>query len=650
MSVLRSLVALSLCTMLGAAELAPLPAIPRRLPAAGKPVPDADRARLDNEVKELGRRIAAAGDNPLLADVRVLHKAVDFALRFGEFYDVAKDVAKADWALKLANERLGQLAAKPWTTQHGSVVRGFVSAIDGSVQPYGLVIPDQLDLAKPAPLYVWLHGRGENSTDLHFLSGCANGKGEIHPDDTIMLHAFGRQCVGFKNAGEIDILEAIAHAQANYRIDPDRIVLMGFSMGGGGSKQTGAHYADHWAVLETGAGFAETARFCRIPADKMPPWYEQTLWGQYDVPGYVRNLFNIPVVAYSGEKDGQIQAARVLEEAYKEHGKVLTHLIGPDTQHKHHPETLKQVLALVKEAVVKGRDPNPAAVMLQTRTLRYSSMYWVQALGLEEHWKDSRVDATAGDQGIAVTTKNLTALRLTWPQLKAGSKVTIDGQALTLAAEPAKGATLVKNEGKWKQGEPAAGLRKSPGLQGPIDDAFMAPFLVVVPSGKCRSDRVQRWVDAERLHAIDRWAAVMRADVRLKADKDVTPADIRDYHLVLWGDSAANSVLARLADKLPIAWDAKSITVGDKTYDASAFVPTLIYPNPLNPTRYVVLNSGLTCRETADNNNAQQNPKLPDWAVIDLAQDPDTNGPGGIADAGFFDEGWKLKKRVEAAK
>ena len=79
-------------------------------------------------------------------------------------------------------------------------------------------------------------------------------------------------------------------------------------------------------------------------------------------------------------------------------------------------------------------------------------------------------------------------------------------------------------------------------------------------------------------------------------------------------------------------------------------MPTLIYPNPLNPARYVVLNSGLTCRETADNNNAQQNPKLPDWAVIDLAKDPDTNGPGGIADAGFFDESWKLKKRVEAAK
>ena len=52
-------------------------------------------------------------------------------------------------------ERAKQLreGKAPWTTATGLVVRGYVSKIDGSVQPYGLVVPAsyQADAAAPAP-------------------------------------------------------------------------------------------------------------------------------------------------------------------------------------------------------------------------------------------------------------------------------------------------------------------------------------------------------------------------------------------------------------------------------------------------------------------------------------------------------------------
>jgi dienelactone hydrolase len=44
---------------------------------------------------------------------------------------------------------------------------------------------------------------------------------------------------------------------ANYHVDPDRIALMGFSMGGAGAWHLGAHYADRWAVVHAGPGFGE---------------------------------------------------------------------------------------------------------------------------------------------------------------------------------------------------------------------------------------------------------------------------------------------------------------------------------------------------------------------------------------------------------
>jgi hypothetical protein len=70
----------------------------------------------------------------------------------------------------------------------------------------------------------------------------------------------------------------------------------------------------------------------------------------------------------------------------------------------------------------------------------------------------------------------------------------------------------------------------------------------------------------------------------------------------------------------------------------------LIYPNPLNPERYIVLNSGFTYREYDYLNNARQTPKLPDWAVIDLREPASSRYPGKIVAAGFFDENWELKE------
>ena len=109
------------------------------------------------------------------------------------------------------------------------------------------------------------------------------------------------------------------------------------------------------------------------------------------------------------------------------------------------------------------------------------------------------------------------------------------------------------------------------------------------------------------------------------------------------GRPESNAVLKRIADTLPIAWDDGQIKVGDRTFAAENHALILIYPNPLNPERYVVLNSGFTFREYDYLNNARQVPKLPDWAVIDLRTPPDSRFPGKVVAADFFGEDWELQ-------
>ena len=94
---------------------------------------------------------------------------------------------------------------------------------------------------------------------------------------------------------------------------------------------------------------------------------------------------------------------------------------------------------------------------------------------------------------------------------------------------------------------------------------------------------------------------------------------------------------------MPIRWDADAIAAGDRTFPAADHGLIMISPNPLNPDRYVVLNSGFTFRDYAYLNNARQVPMLPDWAVIDLDTPPDAVRPGRVAAAGFFGERWEVK-------
>jgi hypothetical protein len=127
----------------------------------------------------------------------------------------------------------------------------------------------------------------------------------------------------------------------------------------------------------------------------------------------------------------------------------------------------------------------------------------------------------------------------------------------------------------------------------------------------------------------------------VKRDSEVTEQDVASSNLVVWGDPAGNSYLRTVVDRLPIAWGPEAIKVGDRSFPAADHVLLMICPNPLDPSRYLVLNSGPTQREADYLNNARQTPKLPDWALIDATSTPDPTGPGRVVDADFFGEDWR---------
>jgi hypothetical protein len=179
-------------------------------------------------------------------------------------------------------------------------------------------------------------------------------------------------------------------------------------------------------------------------------------------------------------------------------------------------------------------------------------------------------------------------------------------------------------------------LRKKHGLQGPIDDAFMDRFLFVRPTGTAANEKAGAWAQAEMARAVEQWRRQFRGDVRIKDDTQVTEDDIRDSHLVLWGDPASNASWAgsratRCRSRGPAGHRGRRAHVSRREPRVDRHLP-----ESAESGKYVVLNSGFTFREYDQLNNARQTPKLPDWAVIDLDTPPDSRHPGGHRRSGLF--------------
>lgn len=649
-----------------------IPETVRPIPPKGNELPEAVRTEIRRGLDQLQQLIRDIGQHALLADVLIYEKAVRWALEYDEVYDgrAGKDGkaptpgGNVQKVLAAGLERARQLQAgkTPWTAQTGPVLRGYISKIDSSVQPYWLVVPKDYDFAGQTNhrLDVWWHGRGETLSEANFMAYPASAAGIIPAPGAFILHPYGRYCNANKFAGEVDTFECLDHVQKHYRIDRNRLVARGFSMGGAACWQFATHYPTLWCAAAPGAGFAETPEFLDVfQKEKLSPtWYEKKLWHLYNATDYALNLFNLPTVAYSGENDSQKQAADVMAREMKKVGLDLVHIIGPKTGHSYEPSAKLEINQRIDAIVQKGKPQDRKEFKFVTYTLRYNQCGPITLTGLGKHWERASVEGIRDDdkRQLRLKTSNVTSMIVHLPdpghmaKPLPGYQVVIDdtvlgGNGMPTRTEQGTQLKCIKNpEGKWEtvQNLETNHLRKLPGLQGPIDDAFLDSLVNVAPTGQPMNAKVGSWVEKELKHATEHWRKQFRGDAPLKKDTAITEEDIRTSNLVLWGDPKSNAILAKIADRLPIKWTDQGVQVANQTFDAGSHVPVLIYPNPLNLQKYVVLNSGFTFREYDHLNNARQVPKLPDYAVIDITTPPNSRYPGKIVRAGFFGERWEL--------
>jgi dienelactone hydrolase len=629
-------------------------------PPAPVPLTAEVREELVQEIADLRGAIKGLQtENPdvrQLVDAEIGIEAVDRSLRFEELTK-KNSAAQARAILAVSKMRIEALkTGQPtWGQTPGRTLLGYRSRVDGTAQPYALTLPEGYTEkgSNRLPLYIELHGRGEQS-EVPFFS---QHEGKPAPADQtyLKLDVFGRGNNAYRFAGESDVFEALNDVIRRYRIDERRIVLWGFSMGGAGSWHIGLHYPAKWCSVGPGAGFVDFYKYQKVEQE-LPSFQDRTL-RIYDTTNYAMNLANVPLVTYGGEVDPQLAASTTMRDLAKTLNVPVKIIIGPKMGHKFDDASKAAFMAFHAVNAKRGLPDSTdrRKVRFTTCTVKYNECDWLrieeQTIPYEESIVESEME---GDDTLHLDTENVNALSVS---RTIADKLSIDDSLDFLLTEAASGRLpevyFVKENDAWQMldyddsiafAEPTE-PRKRHNLQGPIDDAFSQPFLCVRGTGTPWSNSHQAYADWNLTRfqkEFDQW---MRGQARTIDDTAVTDEQIADNNLVLFGDPGSNAVLARVIENLPFDWTEEAVTFNDTSYNPDLHSVALIFPNPLNRNKYVVLNTGHSFHEKDFKaSNAQLYPRLGDAAVLRFRVDKKAGFSEEIVTGEIFNTQWELEE------
>ncbi|MCH8830769.1 MAG: prolyl oligopeptidase family serine peptidase, partial [Planctomycetes bacterium] len=504
-------------------------------------------------------------------------------------------------------------------------------------------------LGKSWPLHVNLHGRGSTLNEVSFIAR-HEGKALPKGQSWVQLDVFGRTNNAYRFSGEADVFEAMADLNRTVRVDNARITLRGFSMGGAGAWHLGLHYPSKWSSVGPGAGFVDFYHYQK--QTKKRPRHEHLTLGIYDAIDYVRNAANVPICSYGGELDKQLVASTRMVKEAKKLGIEIQLIIGKGAGHRFTPAGRREFMRVHLAHAKTGRPryPGRSSIRFVTKTLKYNRCEWLTIEEMLELYKPAIVEGGVGKDGVLrIKTTNVAVLRI---DRDVADSVQIDGSLLRLrnAAEGLlPGVYYEKRKKDWSLLNYKASRkftqnpngRKRRNLQGPIDDAFMQPFVCVRGTGKAWSQSHTDWANwtlSRFDREFDKW---LRGKIPIVDDTSVTAEMIAGKNLILFGDPGSNAIIAKVLKKLPLQWTKQTLIVNGKKYDPSTHGISLIFPNPLNPRRYVVINSGHTFHERDFRaSNSWLFPRLGDIAVQKFEKQTNGGYKESVVWATLFNPSW----------
>jgi pimeloyl-ACP methyl ester carboxylesterase len=535
----------------------------------------------------------------------------------------------------------------------------FISSIDFSLQKYGILFPTNYDPEKQYSLIFSTHGAGVE---------CEGQVDAFEPKAWAFVVApSNRRAFGFdwQDWGRLDAMEVLDQVMEQYPIDPNRVYLVGHSMGGHGAWHLGCTYPDRFAAVVPSAGWASFQLYF--------PWFLRAdemfadpncarIFDQCTSPDrterLLENLRNVPVLAVQGGNDDDVPPthARLLTGILEQMGYDARLWEEPGQPHwwDMHPgipgtdcvDALR-IRSFCEEHV---RDPYPRHVTFVSYDLgNNNSSYWITVD--EEISPIGRIYVDAelkSDGSLEITTENVLQFTIHISEnspLHIPRIFTVDNQVVDFSTLPDNNALELELADNGWQPNSIIFRTQNPMqyLRGPIKRAYSQGFYIVAGQSGTEEQNELNLEIAREL--ANRWWYRANGYVRIFTDTILPDnMDVLANNVILIGGPETNQLSADYAASFPIQMQNDGIWLGDQFIGGEDLACQFVYPRPEfeqvslvhciwgNSLEGMRLSGNLTCLYSGSN--------LPDFLIYD--DDVRMMGYAGVKAAGFFDNQWSL--------
>jgi pimeloyl-ACP methyl ester carboxylesterase len=548
----------------------------------------------------------------------------------------------------------------------------FLSRIDGSVQYFAVLPPKNYDPKKTYALILSLHGAGVE----------ASGQADAYraKDWAFVVCPTNRKPFGFdwQDWGRLDCLEVLSEAKSQFPIDNNRIYLTGHSMGGHGTWHIGLHHPDLFAAMAPSAGWTSFQLYVPYFLRKSDIFGHPGLLGIRDMGlreerllNFVENALNLPIYILQGGADDNVPPvhARFFYSALKKLGYQALYREVEGMGHWWDNKETEGIDCVDSDELLdflrnKVRNPNPKHIIFKTTDIGLNNKNdWLEIDEPERLYHDSLIDAEIKEGTIMVKTENIAQFTLHLSSELISQKeinLKINGQELRCKLSGKDLITLhkkgrqfqLKKSEKQKLSHRPLGAKnifKSPAFFGPIKKAYFSPFILIYGT-QGDSDSTEINLHHARVEAQNWW---LRGNgyVEIIPDIEVNSEIIHRYNLILFGGPETNAVTAKIKKGLPISVKNKRLIIDGQEIEKDDVAFQMIYPNPLNPEKYVVIKGGTSPKAEELSglfNVIYSGSGLPDFIIYD--ETAKEKGWAAIIAAGFFDINWKFDNSLAYKK
>jgi hypothetical protein len=222
------------------------------------------------------------------------------------------------------------------------------------------------------------------------------------------------------------------------------------------------------------------------------------------------------------------------------------------------------------------REKSPKRVLYTIESLHNPRAYWVKIDGREDENLLATVDASVEGQTIFVKTRNVEAYSLDIAQSPACPNQPVE------IIENGKSLGFVTSRifTKKPTAYTTSAYVKNCRLCGPVSDAFREPYAVVYGKSPGNEEFSKTLKDV----------ATLLANGGLCFDDANVPGQLTDSHnLILVGTPESNVWLSKICKYLPVQIKDNYLVADGGPYKGRDIGFILIYPNPINPEKYVVV-------------------------------------------------------------